>query len=128
MTFLCAAAADQVSVNPGAPSADGQQYITTRSLLQSNAGPSFWSVTIHARGANAQAVQAQVAQLAAMPTQQLASVLRSHGEALWHLVWRISACDTFTFQKESNWSFDETGKDIRVQSRPSMGRSETLLT
>ncbi len=84
MRNLCAAVPDQVSVNPGAPSADGQQYITSRSLLQS--GPSYWTVTIHAGPANAQAVRAQVAQLAAMPSQQLASVLRSHGEpikALW---------------------------------------------
>ena len=78
---LCAAVADQVSVNPGAPSADGQQYITSRSLLQSNiAGPSYWTVTIHAAAADAQAVRTQVAQLAAMPSQQLASLLRSHGE------------------------------------------------
>ena len=86
MRNLCAAVPDQVSVNPGAPSADGQQYITSRSLLQSNGGPSYWTVTIHAGPANAQAVRAQVAQLAAMPSQQLASVLRSHGEpikALW---------------------------------------------
>ena len=85
-TFLCAAVPDQVSVNPGAPSADGQQYITSRSLLQSNTGPSYWTVSIHAAAANAQAVRAQVAQLAAMPAQQLASLLRSHGEILRLLV------------------------------------------
>ena len=78
---LYAAVPDQVSVNPGAPSADGQQYITSRSLLQSElAGPSYWAVTIHAAAADAQAVRTQVAQLAAMPAQQLASLLRSHGK------------------------------------------------
>ena len=81
MTPLSAAVPDQVSVNAGAPSADGQRYITSRSLLQSNGGPSYWTVTIHAGPANAETVRAQVAQLAAMPAQQLAGVLRSHGEA-----------------------------------------------
>ena len=77
---LYVAVPDQVSVNPGAPSADGQQYITSRSLLQADvAGPSYWTVTIHSGVANAQAVRAQVAQLAAMPSQQLASLLRSQG-------------------------------------------------
>ena len=85
--IVCAAVPDQVSVNAGAPSADGQQYITSRSLLQSNGGPSYWTVTIHAGPANAQAVRAQVAQLAALPAQQLASVLRSHGETARSFHW-----------------------------------------
>ena len=80
MRSVCIAVADQVSVNQGAPSADGQQYITSRSLLQQPiTGPSYWTVTIHPSDANAKAVRAQVAQLAAMPAQQLASLLRSHG-------------------------------------------------
>lgn len=84
---LCcvSAVADQVSVNPDAPSAAGQQYLGSRSLLQqqegSAGGPSYWTVTIHPSAANARAVEAQVARLAAMPAQQLAGLLQSHGEA-----------------------------------------------
>ena len=79
----CASAvADQVSINPGAPSAAGQQYLGSRSLLQqqgSAGGPSYWTVTIHPSAANARAVETQVARLATMPAQQLAGLLQSHG-------------------------------------------------
>ena len=82
--LCCASAvADQVSVNPDAPSAAGQQYLGSRSLLQqqgSVGGPSYWTVTIHPSAANARAVEAQVARLAAMPAQQLAGLLQSHGK------------------------------------------------
>ena len=108
-------------MNPGAPSADGQQYITSRSLLQSSVGPSYWTVTIHAAAANAEAVRAEVAQLAAMPAPQLASVLRSHGEVLRFLLRTHLPVRLGRHPSRVRWSILEMVRDIRCDLVPARG-------